>query len=85
MKKQARKNSVSKKSGAKRPNSREGSLAEFLAKSPLRGSGIQFPRVKGSLRAPDLDLARRNEILSLFGTIEYDEEYDYKKERQKRK
>lgn len=28
---------------------------------------------------------RQQEILELFGTIDYDENYDYKKERQKRK
>jgi prevent-host-death family protein len=33
---------------------RKGTLSEFFAASPLRGSGIKIERMKGRLRAPKL-------------------------------
>ena len=33
---------------------RKGTLADFFARSPLRGSGIKIERLKGSLREVDL-------------------------------
>jgi hypothetical protein len=33
---------------------RDGNLAEFFAKSPLRGSGLKFARRAGKLRDPRL-------------------------------
>jgi prevent-host-death family protein len=37
-----------------RKTRRLGSLAEFFANSPLRGSGLRIPRRKGGLRKIDL-------------------------------
>ncbi len=37
-----------------RKTKRHGSLAEFFASSPLRGSGLQVRRVRGGLRKVDL-------------------------------
>lgn len=37
-----------------RRNKRDGNLAEFFARSPLRGSGVTIERFKGELRKVDL-------------------------------
>lgn len=37
-----------------RKTKRSGSLAEFFAASPLRGSGVEMKRIKGRLRRIDL-------------------------------
>ncbi len=37
-----------------RKTRRVGSLADFFASSPLRGSGLKLPRTKGGLRKVDL-------------------------------
>ncbi|HLJ27308.1 MAG TPA: type II toxin-antitoxin system Phd/YefM family antitoxin [Candidatus Angelobacter sp.] len=37
-----------------RKTKRKGNLAEFLMASPLRGSGIEIKRLRGSLRKVDL-------------------------------
>ncbi len=80
-----RKQVKSKKGTASTPKLRRNSLAEFFAKSRLRGSGVVIPRI-GDLRVPDFGTSenKQEEVLSLFGTIDYDENYDYKKERKKR-
>jgi prevent-host-death family protein len=38
----------------KRRTERKGTLAEFLAASPLSGTGLDLPRIKGRLRNADL-------------------------------
>jgi prevent-host-death family protein len=37
-----------------RKTNRQGSLVEFFARSPLRGSGVKIERLKGGLRKVDL-------------------------------
>jgi len=37
-----------------RKTRRVGTLADFFAASPLRGSGLQIPRMKGGVRKVDL-------------------------------
>lgn len=37
-----------------RKTKRQGSLAEFFASSPLRGSGLQIKRVRGRIRKVEL-------------------------------
>jgi prevent-host-death family protein len=37
-----------------RKTARHGSLAEFFASSPLRGSGLQIMRPRGRVRKPEL-------------------------------
>lgn len=38
----------------RRRTERKGTLADFLLKSPLRGSGVEIGRMKGKLRDVDL-------------------------------
>jgi hypothetical protein len=38
----------------KKKSKKKETLAEFFAKSPLRGSGLKITRLKGRLRKPDL-------------------------------
>lgn len=37
-----------------RKTRRKGSLADFFAASPLRGSGLRIKRLRGRIRKPDL-------------------------------
>jgi hypothetical protein len=39
----------------RQPSERKGTLVEFFARSPLRGSGLKIERIRGGFRKVDFD------------------------------